>query len=61
MSSIVVADFEPCGQGLVEPLQGEHLAGTHLGFELCLCGLEEAFDESAGRRITDGAVKHTDV
>ena len=57
----VVALVQPGGQGVVEPVQGENLAGADLAFELALGGQEEAFDQSARRRIAHAAMEQADV
>ncbi len=57
MGLLVVALLEPGGQGVVEPIEREDLAGADLAFQLALGSLEEAFDQPAGRRISHAAVR----
>ena len=58
---LVVALLQPGGQGVVEPVERENLAGADLAFQLALSGPEEAFNQSAGRRIAHTTVKQADI
>jgi hypothetical protein len=59
--SLVIAHLEPGSQRAVEPIEGEDVARADFGLELRLGGSEEAFDESAGRRVAYRAVKQPDI
>ena len=57
----MVALLQPRGQSVIEPVEGEDLTGADFAFQLALGGLEEAFDQSAGRRIAHAAVEQAGV
>ena len=46
---------------MIEPIECQDFAGADLAFQLGLGGAEEAFDQSAGRRIAYAAVEQADV
>jgi hypothetical protein len=57
MGPPAVAHLEPGGEGAVELVQGEDVAGAHLCLELALDGAEESLDEAAGGSIPGGTVE----
>ena len=56
VGSLVVAFGQPGRKGLVEPIEGKNLAGTHFRLELRLHGQKKAFNETARSRIACLAV-----
>jgi len=61
MGPLVIADFQPGGEGPIELVEREDVADTGLGFELALHRLEEPFDQPARRRIAWRPVQQLDV
>jgi len=58
---LVIADFEPGGQSLVELGQREYRPGPNLGFELSLGRFEKALDQAARRWVSHAAVQQANV
>lgn len=61
VDGVVVAGVQPSLEVVVELIERDGVAGSDLAFELILRGLDDAFDDAAGRRISGRTMEQVNV